>query len=117
MSARGLSGALDAWRAWLLLYGDDAAIDALWDAPDRSYRIKQLPGFRSAQVYAIYELLRAASKRGELIKSGRGLYVLPNTACATPPLRLQQKKKSVSKVALAILRRLRELPEGYRRCG
>ena len=115
MSARGLSGALDAWRAWLLLYGDDAAIDALWDAPDRSYRIKQLPAFRSAQVYALYELLRAASKRGELIKSGRGLYVLPNTACAAPPPRLQLKKKSVSKVALAILRRLRELPEGYRR--
>jgi len=114
MSARGLSGALDAWRAWLLLYGDDAALDALWDAPDRSYRIKQLPGFRSAQVYALYELLRAASKRGELIKSGRGLYVLPNTACAAPPPRLQQKKKSVSKVGLAILRRLRELPEGYR---
>ena len=115
MSARGLSGALDAWRAWLLLYGDDAAIDALWDAPDRSYRIKQLPAFRSAQVYALYELLRAASKRGELIKSGRGLYVLPNTSCAAPPPRLQLKKKSVSKVALAILRRLRELPEGYRR--
>jgi len=112
MSARGLSGALDAWRAWLLLYGDDAAIDALWDAPDRSYHIKQIPTFRSAQVYALYELLRAASKRGELIKSGRGLYVLPHTACAAPPPRL---KKSVSKVGLAILRRLRELPEGHQR--
>jgi hypothetical protein len=112
MSARGLSGALDAWRAWLLLYGDDAALDALWDAPDRSYHIKQIPTFRSAQVYALYELLRAASKRGELIKSGRGLYVLPHTACAAPPPRL---KKSVSKVGLAILRRLRELPEGHQR--
>ena len=99
MSARCLSGALDAWRAWLLLYGDDAALDALWDAPDRSYRIKQLPGFRSTQVYALYELLRAASKRGELIKSGRGLYVLPHTACAAPPPRLE---KSVNKVGLAI---------------
>jgi hypothetical protein len=115
MSARRLSGALDAWRAWLLLYADDATLDALWDAPDRSYRIKQLPGFRPAQVYALYELLRAASKRGELIKSGRGLYALPHTACAAPPPRLQQKKKSVSKVALAILRRLCELPDGYQR--
>ena len=51
---------------------------------DSSYRIKQLPTFRLAHIYALYELLRAASKRGELIKSGRGLYVLPNTACATP---------------------------------
>jgi len=31
---------------------------------DSSYRIKQLPTFRLAHIYALYELLRAASKRG-----------------------------------------------------
>jgi len=81
MSARGLSGALDAWRAWLLLYGDDAALDALWDAG--AEQVKEALG-QLAERANPYHLLNSTLDAGLLAKIGPGLHVRRDAGVLRP---------------------------------